>query len=556
MRNFKPNRAFFLFGGEEVAGAPNVNPVSSFTYSKTGLTVTFTDTSTDSDGTIVGWAWNFGDSNTSSSQNPSHTYTSEGTYTVTLTVTDNDGGTHQSQQSITVVYPSVRNIHVADTFNVNAQEVTVFTTDVQETDLILLIHAVDSVETINAPTYTSDDSDAGYGTAIESVSGDDTATIWAKEAEASDEGEHIEVTWGSIERAVLGMLLFKDHNGVDVSDITNFSGGGATTNPTSPSVTTTSDHCLIIYGLIVDDNNSGNFPFPTVSGAEIFLHTRNFGEGAGGVMLSLAFEKKASLGSTGAKTWTTTASRGAIGFTIAIKPGSKGGSSPSTSTGLTEMWDLEDETAYNSSDHDITLVNSPTFETGHIGDALQSYSATKYATTVYATSSALFPGTNDATICFWIQPDSVLDTGYESGVRGAISIGSNATSSPFASISYRPNIDSVLLLLSNGTTTRPQYINISLQDNTWQMWTFRIHRVGFMSIQVNNIYYGQRIISDLDGSDITPTVAGLRIGYSEGSQTSAALFDSLMLYIGRVLEYDKSLEIYNEGTGISSSDLP
>ena len=83
-------------------GSTNQQPVASFTYSASDLTVTFTDKSTDSDGSIVSWSWSFGDGATSTSQNPSHTYTTAGTYSVTLTVTDNDGATDTVSQNVTV----------------------------------------------------------------------------------------------------------------------------------------------------------------------------------------------------------------------------------------------------------------------------------------------------------------------------------------------------------------------------------------------------------------------------------------------------------------------
>jgi serine protease len=63
-------------------------PVANFTYTISGLTVSFTDTSTDSGGSIGSHSWNFGDGSTSTATNPSHTYASAGTYSVSETVTD------------------------------------------------------------------------------------------------------------------------------------------------------------------------------------------------------------------------------------------------------------------------------------------------------------------------------------------------------------------------------------------------------------------------------------------------------------------------------------
>ena len=84
-------------------GTPvNNPPVADFTFTTSGLTVTFTDTSTDSDGSVVSWSWNFSDGGTSTVQNPGHTYAAAGTYIVMLTVTDNNGATSSSSHSVTV----------------------------------------------------------------------------------------------------------------------------------------------------------------------------------------------------------------------------------------------------------------------------------------------------------------------------------------------------------------------------------------------------------------------------------------------------------------------
>lgn len=542
---------------------PNENPVANFTYVEDGLEVTFTDASTDSDGTVDEWAWDFGDTNTSALQNPVHTYSTAGTYTVGLTVTDNDGATHYYEEEIIVEEPpapafaSIRSMFVADTYTTNAQEITIFTDDIQEDDLLIVIHATDGAETVVPPVYVSDSSDAGYGTEItEQVAGDDTLTIWAKQATVGDIGEDIEITWGSIERSVAAMLILKNHNGVDSAASTNFSGGTATTSPTSPSVTTSVDNCLIIRGLIVDDNNTGTFPFPTVPSGELVMHTRNFGGGAGGVMLSLVVEEQATAGATGTAGWTITAARGSVGFTIAIEPGVLGGTSPDISTGLVEMWDLEDTSAaIDNVNHALSIVNGATFVTGKIGDAVQAEPTTKYVQTTYANSTALFPGTDDFTLAFWIRPDNVVDTSYESGIRGGISIGNNASGSTRFSVDYRPNLNSVLPRIHDGTAEINQYIDINLQDNTWQFWIIRVHRKGFMSVQSNKTWYGQRVISSYSAVNLVPTVGGFRIGYGSENSTGGAQIDSVMLY-HKVLEYDNSLVIYNDGNGISSLDLP
>ena len=81
-------------------------PTANFTYSASGLTVSFTDTSTDSGGTIGSHAWTFGDGGTSSVTNPTHTYAAGGTYSVTEKVTDSGNGSTSSKTSAVTVSAS------------------------------------------------------------------------------------------------------------------------------------------------------------------------------------------------------------------------------------------------------------------------------------------------------------------------------------------------------------------------------------------------------------------------------------------------------------------
>ena len=87
--------------------APNVAPVSDFSFTATELEVSFSDASTDSDGTVSSWSWDFGDGNTSTAQNPLYNYAAAGTYSVSLTATDDEGASNTSTQSVTVSDGSV-----------------------------------------------------------------------------------------------------------------------------------------------------------------------------------------------------------------------------------------------------------------------------------------------------------------------------------------------------------------------------------------------------------------------------------------------------------------
>ena len=78
-------------------------PTANFSFSASGLAVTFTDTSTDVGGTIGSHAWTFGDGATSTLASPSHTYAAAGTYSVTETVTDSGNAKTSSKTSSVTV---------------------------------------------------------------------------------------------------------------------------------------------------------------------------------------------------------------------------------------------------------------------------------------------------------------------------------------------------------------------------------------------------------------------------------------------------------------------
>jgi hypothetical protein len=76
----------------------NVTPVAMFSYTTSGLLVTFNAASSqDADGTIASYAWSFGEpgstANSASGVTATHAYAISGTYAVTLVVTDNLGAT-------------------------------------------------------------------------------------------------------------------------------------------------------------------------------------------------------------------------------------------------------------------------------------------------------------------------------------------------------------------------------------------------------------------------------------------------------------------------------
>lgn len=88
---------------QEIVVAEAVQPpVTSFTFTVNGQSVTFSDTST---GSPTAWQWDFGDNQTRNEQSPVHEYAAPGTYTVNLT-TSNEGGSTQASQQVVIQPPA------------------------------------------------------------------------------------------------------------------------------------------------------------------------------------------------------------------------------------------------------------------------------------------------------------------------------------------------------------------------------------------------------------------------------------------------------------------
>lgn len=90
-----------LSDGDIVDPDPSA-PEADFSYSATGLQVSFTDLSTDDDDDIVSWNWSLGDGTNSSEQNPSHSYNMAGSYDVNLIVEDSTGLSDSISKTVTV----------------------------------------------------------------------------------------------------------------------------------------------------------------------------------------------------------------------------------------------------------------------------------------------------------------------------------------------------------------------------------------------------------------------------------------------------------------------
>lgn len=83
-------------------------PVASFDYDRSNLTVTFTNESSVGAGaTIESYDWDFGDGESSGEESPEHSYEDYGNYTVKLTVTDDLGRDVTEQATIDLEEPDL-----------------------------------------------------------------------------------------------------------------------------------------------------------------------------------------------------------------------------------------------------------------------------------------------------------------------------------------------------------------------------------------------------------------------------------------------------------------
>ena len=120
--------------------AEKVAPVASFTQVVNGAAVQLTSTSTDSDGQIVSAEWSFGDNTVAVGEVVTHSYSQSGEYLVTLTVTDNDGLTHSTSQTVTVVVGEVKQPPVAQIQRINLLFVDMFISTSYDTDGVIKQH--------------------------------------------------------------------------------------------------------------------------------------------------------------------------------------------------------------------------------------------------------------------------------------------------------------------------------------------------------------------------------------------------------------------------------
>ena len=88
---------------DRVGGGGNAPPVAAFSYTSSGLKVSFdASASVDPEGGALSYSWDFGDGEAGGGQLVEHAYNASGTYTATLTVTDEEGASGSESESVSV----------------------------------------------------------------------------------------------------------------------------------------------------------------------------------------------------------------------------------------------------------------------------------------------------------------------------------------------------------------------------------------------------------------------------------------------------------------------
>ena len=170
-----------------------------------------------------------------------------------------------------------------------------------------------SITTNGNPTVTLP---SGW-TQLEQIAGTPTTTVYYLVAGGSEPSSY---TWSfsaSIEAAGGIVRISNVDSGSPINAHNNTFDDGSTT-PSSNSITTSADNCLIVQFLGIDRDES---PYGAPSG-----YTQMWAATIGGLASNVsAWKLQASAGATGSATWSKNGSRFSELFAVAVAPGTGGG---------------------------------------------------------------------------------------------------------------------------------------------------------------------------------------------------------------------------------------
>ncbi|MGC8866040.1 MAG: PKD domain-containing protein [Bacteroidales bacterium] len=101
---------------------PGPSPEAGFTYTMSGLTVTFTNTTTNGET----YLWDFGDGTTSTEANPVHTYAHDDIYMVTLTASNPNGQGSSTKQLFVSATPVTEAVLKGGPWRPRAEALSIF----------------------------------------------------------------------------------------------------------------------------------------------------------------------------------------------------------------------------------------------------------------------------------------------------------------------------------------------------------------------------------------------------------------------------------------------
>lgn len=214
-------------------------------------------------------------------------------------------------------------------------------------------------------------------------------------------------------------------------------------------------------------------------------------------------------------------------------------------------YELDDATDSGAGGHDLTEVNTPTYTTGKVGNAMSvTVASTNYAYVPNASASAFQLGTRSLSVSVWVKPTALPASGNGASV---IRMGASGGADAGYHIVYNNSggTGQFLFRMSDGTTLYSITAN-GYATGSWYHVSWVMDRNGLARAYIDGAQVGTVDISAASATDISSDddvrIGGSHQVYFEG------LIDEVMFYDG-VLSGDIRGTRYAGGSGISYSTL-
>lgn len=287
---------------------PLVVPVAGFTASTTSgnapLTVSFTDTSTNGP---TSWSWNFGNGSTSTLQNPTTTYSTAGTYTVTMTASNAAGTSAPATSTITVgAAPAGDIARAGASTNTNTTADTGLT--IPRPDGTSAGDVLVACLALNGSSVSSTGAPAGWTKFAGVTSVANPRVYGYYKIAGTSEPDTYRWRFTSSITSGGGIARYTGAGGLDGTVST--AAGASAASGAVPSITTATDNAMLVGCMGI---NSGS-PTITIGGPTGMSQAWDLG----GKRHEFDDGLQPTAGSSGAKTWTFSASREWAGWLAAL----------------------------------------------------------------------------------------------------------------------------------------------------------------------------------------------------------------------------------------------